>query len=453
MQEIYGVRANTQKSQVYGYDARLYYSAQQLSVKTSGFNFLFKASASLTCIDREQHAFKRKVLSQALTQVKMKSFEPPMLENVRILMSDVLEDDPSDWSKPYDLSVTFQRLFADIMADTIFSSRWDMQTSEAKRWILDILPLGTSGLHAAGHMILALKLRIEQLLLPTTMRDVRRFLALSREQCETRLNKQASGASCQDLFSSVLRASDLEDMGGKGSSQTFTMNDIVAESGLLIVAGGDTTATAITATLFYLLRYPKIFRQVRDEIDSAFARHHTDNVEVVTIGPALSNCKLLEACVEEALRLSPPVSGLLPRQVLQGGLLVAGRWQVPAGTDVGIPSYAIHHSEVYWRHPNRFKPERWLQKESQDDRSVFMPFGVGRTSCVGKQLAYNEMALVIARILWTYDLKMIEGSQRYGENGISGGNGEWGRRNPDEFQTRDVFTSSHNGPLVRFRKR
>jgi cytochrome P450 len=113
------------------------------------------------------------------------------------------------------------------------------------------------------------------------------------------------------------------------------------------------------------------------------------------VGQTLSSCRLLQACIEEAMRLSPPVSGLLLRQVLQGGLLIAARWHVPAGTDVGIPSYAIHRCGKYWQHPNQFKPERWLQKESQDCRSTFMPFGVGRTICVGKQLAYNEMTLVI----------------------------------------------------------
>jgi hypothetical protein len=64
-----------------------------------------------------------------------------------------------------------------------------------------------------------------------------------------------------------------------------------------------------------------------------------------------------------------------------------------------------------------------------------------------------EMTLVIARILWTYDLDIIAGSQQHDEKDLSGSSGEWGRRNADEFQIRDVFTSSHSGPLVRFRKR
>jgi cytochrome P450 len=188
-------------------------------------------------------------------------------------------------------------------------------------------------------------------------------------------------------FSSILVASNLEASEEKKISRTIAMDDLVAESGLLIVAGGDTTATGITATLFYLLRYTETFGCVRDEIDSAFERHQSDNVEVIAVGQTLSSCRLLQACIEEAMRLSPPVSGLLLRQVLQGGLLIAARWHVPAGTDVGNSSYAIRRCERYWQHPNQFKPERWLQKESQDCRSTLMPFGVGKTICVGKQLA------------------------------------------------------------------
>jgi hypothetical protein len=102
-----------------------------------------------------------------------------VLENVRIFMSDVLDNSSNEWGRTHDLSEILQRLFADIMVDTISYSRWNMQTSKSKCWILDNLPLGTFALHAAGHMILVLKLRIDQLLLSRTMKDVQRFLALS----------------------------------------------------------------------------------------------------------------------------------------------------------------------------------------------------------------------------------------------------------------------------------
>jgi cytochrome P450 len=107
------------------------------------------------------------------------------------------------------------------------------------------------------------------------MKDVRRFLALYQTQCEARIKKQVEGVPSEDLFSSILRASSLEASEEKKISRTFAMNDLVAESGLLIVAGGDTTATGITATLFYLLCYTETFRRVRvrDKIDSAFERH------------------------------------------------------------------------------------------------------------------------------------------------------------------------------------
>ncbi|KAF2474421.1 cytochrome P450 [Lindgomyces ingoldianus] len=436
IQDIYGVRSNTQKSRVYG-----------------GFNHIFKASASLTCIDRSQHSFKRKILNVALQPIKLKNFEKHVLRNLKIFIDNVLTDaSGAEWSRPRNLSEIIQFLFTDIMGDMMFSQNWNVQTSDSKRWILDILILGTSGLHAAGHMILALKLNLDMFLVPKTMAATRRFLAIARSQCEEHIRKDRTYGEHADLFSLFIQASNINDPKSDRQSYAFTMDDLVAETGILIIAGADTTATTVTATLYYLLQNPEILQQVQSEVDEAFSRIKKLGLEFET-SEGLSSCQLLRACTEETMRLSPPVAGLLPREVLQGGLLIANRWSVPAGVDVGVPVYAIHHNEKYWESPHHFDPMRWIERYRKDCRHTFMPFGVGRTGCVGKQLAYNEISLVLARILWTYDLEMMPSSQSSGSGFGGNFNGSWGRGNKDEFQTRDFFTSSHHGPIVRFRKR
>ena len=349
-----------------------------------------------------------------------------------------------------------KHLFTDIMGDLIFSDRWNVQTSASKRWILSLLPQGTAGLHAAGHIVSIVKMGLADFVLPKLMQDVRRFLELSRTQCKERIMKKEEQNSRRDVFSSILQASSLQHGIDASTRYDFGINDLVAEAGFLMNAGGDTTATTVTATLFYLLSHPSILERVQEEVEVAFSEGTGQtHVKSADIGKLNQTCRLLCACIEESLRLSPPVGGLMPRETLPGGLSISQKWVVPAGIDVGVPVYALHHDEKIWKDANKFKPERWLQDDSKELHAAFMPFGSGRASCLGKELAYMEAMLVIAGILGRYELQMIPMSQKESATAKLAGAGskKWGRGNKEEFQARDVFTSDHVGPLVLLRLR
>ena len=233
--------------------------------------------------------------------------------------------------------------------------------------------------------------------------------------------------------------------------------DLISEAALLIVAGSGTTVTSITATIFYLLHYPDAKKTLESEIRETF-----DAVEDIRVGPKLASCRFLTCCLDEAMRLSPAVGSLLPREILPGGLTVENEW-FPPGVDIGVPHYALHHNPDYFPDSFSFKPERWAESsgvcgdgtgapgkaEVARARSAFAAFGVGRTSCVGKYLAYQEMSLVIARLVWLYDMRLQEGSTA-GEGGSNLGRG---RQRRNEFQIQDRFVGTHEGPMVEFKRR
>lgn len=166
----------------------------------------------------------------------------------------------------------------------------------------------------------------------------------------------------------------------------------------------------------------------------------------------------------------PPRCAMLPREVLLGDLVVdGGRYYVPAGTDVGVPTYALHHIEKCWARPTFILAQTLVQsnKRGGETKEIGIghnnwehrhtpPFGAGRTSCVGKYLAYQEMGIILARLFWLFDLRVAPGTH-IGEGGKwwPGRFWErsWGRDREGEFQTRDAFTSSHDGPQVQFRLR
>ncbi|KAF4626141.1 hypothetical protein G7Y89_g12020 [Cudoniella acicularis] len=105
------------------------------------------------------------------------------------------------------------------------------------------------------------------------------------------------------------------------------------------------------------------------------------------------------------------------------------------------------------------RPERWLLRDQDGEgvdaaelalqQSAYAPFSVGRASCVGKTLAYQEIIIVLARLLWSYEMRLEPGAS-VGEGSVGQGRGRELKR---EFQTYDNFVAAHDGPMVQFRPR
>ena len=289
-----------------------------------------------------------------------------------------------------------------------------------------------------------LRFGLDKLLFNELLEGTLRLNELSRSISDWRV---AQDQYHGDIFAALMDAEDPE------TGSKLRHEDLISEAGLLIIAGSDTTITTISATIFYLLHYPHTLEMLKDEVRNTF-----DNVEDICIGPGLASCRYLIGCIDEAMRLSPAIGSLLPREVLSGGLVIDGEW-FPAGVDVGVPHYTLHHDPEYFPDPFSFKPERWLddsiskvgvsKEEVAREQLAFTPFGVGRASCVGKHLAYQEMSLVVARIIWLYDMRLQEcstaGEGRWGLG--------WGRHRRNEFQLQDRFVSTHEGPFVEFKLR
>lgn len=234
--------------------------------------------------------------------------------------------------------------------------------------------------------------------------------------------------------------------------------------------GSDSTSTAISSSLFYLLHNPTALKQLAHLVRSKFSSLEDIRPSSPQISPA--NFPYLRACINEALRLSPPTSAP-PRKVLAGGLVIndeeTGRkLPLPEGTVVAVSHYAIHHNEAYFPQSFNFNPERWIVEtglsEEADSKfeaeeakvalakSAFCPFSIGPRACIARNMAYSELSVTVARLLWLYDLKLAEGQETIGD-----GNGckTWGglERRKGEYQLRDWVTAAKDGPIVQFKLR
>ena len=156
------------------------------------------------------------------------------------------------------------------------------------------------------------------------------------------------------------------------------------------------------------------------------------------------------------MRMSPSVGSILPREVIGKGITIDGV-HFPAGTDVGVPQYTLHHNEAYFPDSFAYKPSRWIvgsepgvtEESVRVANSAYCPFSIGPRGCVGKAMAYREMMMTLAAIVFTFDLRLVEG-ETLGEGHPSF---KAGRRRIGEFQQEDRFVAKPNGPIVEFKLR
>lgn len=154
--------------------------------------------------------------------------------------------------------------------------------------------------------------------------------------------------------------------------------------------------------------------------------------------------------------MSPPVIAMLFREAQSGGITVNGHF-FPEGTDLAVEPYALHHREDIYPDSWRYYPERWLADESTgvsaesvaQAQSAFCAFSVGPRSCIGKNFAYTELLIVLARLCFLYDMRLLPGDH-LGEGHASLG---FGRHRSGEFQLRDKFVGKPMGPMVQVRPR
>jgi cytochrome P450 len=398
------------------------------------------------CVDRDRHRSKRRLIAKVVSDRSIRLFEPAMKDQIQIFLQLLLASSQEPNSSPVNMSERCKRLGLDIIGLLAFGFPLNTQTEEEYRFIIKGVAFGNY--RSNSHMQLpALKNFFLDGLLHTMTRKGRLgYLKALERMISTRLamDKHAK----MDFYSFI--AEHIE----TGSPDSLRLTELWSEAVFFFPAGGDTTATAIAALVFYLSRNPEAYRKLADEVRGAF----TDADEIKG-GPQLLGCRYLRASFDEALRLSPPVGGTLWYELAKGerercGPLVVDGHVIPAGTQLGVNIYSLHHNEDYFPEAFAFKPERWLidnQAALHRMYTAFDAFSTGPRGCAGKSMAYLEAGIVIAKTLWYFDFETAPGTA--GAAGAGKPGNSVGRERVGEFQLYDGFTSSHDGPNLVFRTR
>ncbi|KAJ5173380.1 cytochrome P450 [Penicillium capsulatum] len=167
-----------------------------------------------------------------------------------------------------------------------------------------------------------------------------------------------------------------------GPEATISEAELRVNLPLIMIAQTESTATVLSGVVAFLLDNPRVLRELQDEVRAHFKTSEEINV------PATEKMPILNACINETLRLYQGAPGELPREVPKGGAMVSGEW-VPGGTRVYNSSVACFRSPRNFHDATSWRPERWYSNASEefsnDDKEAWKPFGTGTRDCIGRQ--------------------------------------------------------------------
>jgi cytochrome P450 len=168
----------------------------------------------------------------------------------------------------------------------------------------------------------------------------------------------------------------------------------------IIMAGHETTAKALTWTVYLLDQHPEAASAVYAEVDRVLG----GRVPTAADLPSLVECRW---AIEEAMRLYPPV-WLISRRAV--GADVVGGYDVDPGTLICISPYVLHRDPRYWTDPLEYRPARFAPNVAAERPShVYVPFGGGPRICIGQHLALVEAVLVLATVASRLRLQLVPG--------------------------------------------
>ena len=205
---------------------------------------------------------------------------------------------------------------------------------------------------------------------------------------------QGDGEERGDLLSRLITARDPST--GQALPDRLIVDNVVT----FLMAGHETTAQALTWTLYLLALFPEWQERARDEV-----RQVTGGSPIMS--EQVQQLTLLEAIFQEAMRLYPPAPSLMRRVLRQVRL---GGETLSPGAAAVIPIYAVHRHHLLWDEPLRFDPTRFApEAKARRHRCAYMPFSTGPRNCIGASFAMVEGRVMLAALLARARFELPEG--------------------------------------------
>jgi cytochrome P450 len=325
---------------------------------------------------------QRRTLAPAFTPRAVAPLVPHMIAATDATIAKLLAAS----ADPVDLRAAMQRMTLEIAGRTMFSFGMDRHGAALRDFVMEY------GQRLARPHFLDLLLPLgwpspQDFSRARFRKRWTQFVAML--MAERRAAGKNEGAPPRDLFDLMGAARDPE------SGVAFTDEQLGDQVATMILAGHETTATALFWSLYLLALDPLTQDQLAAEVEGATVNGALD----------IERLKFTRAVVDETMRLYPPA--FLIARAAAAADSIAGM-AVRKNDIVLVAPWLLHRHEKLWRDPNAFIPARFMPPAPAPDRFAYLPFGVGARVCIGAHFALVEATLALARMIGAFRITLLD---------------------------------------------
>ncbi|KAL1961979.1 hypothetical protein VTN77DRAFT_714 [Rasamsonia byssochlamydoides] len=353
--------------------------------------------------DDADHSRFRRNFSHAFSDRALKEQEQLIRQYVDLLVSKLHDITRKNPQAKVEMVRMYNFTTFDIMGDLTFGEPLGLlEGSEYNQWVAKVFASIKANALLRIIRYFPWLAALSIVFVPRSLRQKREaHIQYCIERVDRRLAKEKARP---DIWGLVLNQTE---------EKRLSTKEMYANSQTFMIAGTETTATLLSGLTYQLLINPSKLEKLTREVRGAFSAD-----EEITIS-GLARLEFLHACIEEGLRMYPPVPVGMPRVVPAEGKVICGE-MVPGKTAVSVNQWATYRNPKNFKHPNTFIPERWTNDPefATDQKAALQPFSTGPRNCLGKNLAYHEMRLILAKVLWHFDLSLCEESVNWTDQKI-----------------------------------
>ncbi|KAJ8091955.1 hypothetical protein PM082_024190 [Marasmius tenuissimus] len=364
----------------------------------------------------QDHTDRRRVWSRGFTSESLREYQPIITTKGDELSQSLSARAGSELDLTYWLNLfTF-----DFMSEMMFGYKTEMvKKGRDDTGLMGLIQTGARFVETIGHVTWLTYLSTY---LPSSSKNLREIGGSWGQR------RVEMGSKTKDLW---YHLTDEEGHEKVKPNPAYVRPDSVTA----IIAGSDTTSTAMANFFWCIMAHPKVYERVCDEV----SKEYPPGTDPLRDTSRHGNMTFMKACLNESLRVFPPVLTNCTRVVPKGsgGRVISGHF-IAEGTQVQIPPIGVHYNpENFSPSPESFIPERWIPKEADAvfkgqpvkmKMDAFVPFSYGPANCIGKHLAILEMMMVLTMLIQRFQFEFVPGFQWK----------EWPGRKVDAFATRNA---------------
>ncbi|KAF1816447.1 cytochrome P450 [Eremomyces bilateralis CBS 781.70] len=440
---IYGLNKGMVKSH--------FYPVQQATAKGTRIQSLFST------LDEDFHAKYRRCLNSAFAMSSLVSYEPLVNSTLDVFLEKT-EELYARTGTVCDFPKWLQYFAFDVIGDLTWSKRLGfMERNEDVDGIISFIngffdyagPIGQMPFldlvfQKNPLILLAQRYGVSKKVFAVTKFAQSQSIHRAPEMEKIKANGLAPGTPKDgiDLLTKFTQAQH-------DHPEIMSDTTVLASSVSMVFAGSETTAIALSAIFYHLMKYPSAYQKLMAELDGAVRTGLIEDRGNGTVSWAeAQKLPYLDAVIQESFRLHPAAGLTLERVVPAHGMDILGE-HIPGGTIVGCNAWVLHRRpEIFGKDVDNFRPERWLEaspKQLSEMKATMFQFGAGARTCIGKNISLLEIYKLVPSFLRRFEMELQSPEQTWKTHNA------WFVRQMNfmtRFKTRqvkrdDAFTQSH----------